>query len=285
MKTTLFVLLFTSVALFAETEEQITKRYAVGGKGKIVMDVDFGSIVVRTNDTQEVVVEVVRKVKRSDKTEEEEFLRQRPVTFSQDGDTIVVESRVKGKDKYRGSTRMEGHYVVRVPAQFQARVKTAGGPVEVTDLAGDVEAHTSGGALKFAHLRGALVGKTSGGDINVSDCQAGAKINTSGGRIFVEDVIGKIDGSTSGGSITAKLSAPVANEVKLETSGGNVTLQVPATSAFDLDASTSGGVVSSALPVEGANKKKRTQLKGAVNGGGKAIVLRTNGGNVQVKSL
>ena len=44
MKPTLIVLLAGSLAAYAETEEQINKEFAVQPHGKIVVDVDFGSI-------------------------------------------------------------------------------------------------------------------------------------------------------------------------------------------------------------------------------------------------
>src|ERR1051325_7029050 len=59
------------LAVCAETEEQINKRFAVQPGGKVVVDVDFGSIDVSTNATGEVTVDVYRKVSRRSKPSEE----------------------------------------------------------------------------------------------------------------------------------------------------------------------------------------------------------------------
>src|SRR5437879_2254792 len=85
MKLTLALLFAGCLVVCPETEERINKRFAVRPGGKLVVDVDFGSIDVNTNATGEVVVDVVRKVSRRNKSEEEAFLRERPVTFSEDG--------------------------------------------------------------------------------------------------------------------------------------------------------------------------------------------------------
>ena len=119
----------------------------------------------------------------------------------------------------------------------------------------------------------------------MTDCQGPMSVHTSGGSIDIENAVGKVDADTSGGNVAARFAAPVADDVTLKTSGGNVTMRVPEKSAFDLDASTSGGSVSSDLPVTTSGKPKRTHLKGPVNGGGKEVVLRTSGGNIQVKKL
>jgi hypothetical protein len=323
MKPTLIVLLASCLSVCAETEEQINKSFAVQPGGKLVVDVDFGSIEVNTNVSSEVIVEVVRKVARSTKADEEAFLGDRPVTFSQDGNTVKITSRVKTKlgNWWKGNQRTEGKYIITVPAPFSAQLKTAGGGVTVNDLAGDVKAETSGGGFRFARLHGTLDAETSGGAIRVTDCEGPLKVHTtggsievaggsgsldggtsggrvtvkefrgparvesSGGGITIENVTGKVDGSTSGGSISARFASPLSEAIKLETSGGGVTLRVPDNSAFDLDASTSGGGVNSEIPVAITGKAAHSHLKGPVNGGGKPVVLRTSGGSINVRKI
>jgi len=90
MKLTLSLLLLTAFATVAATEEQLNQRFTVQSEGKLVVDVDIGSIDVTTHATGEVVVEVWRKVTRRTKADEEEFLRDHPVTFRQDGNTVTI---------------------------------------------------------------------------------------------------------------------------------------------------------------------------------------------------
>ncbi len=313
-------LIVLPVALQAATEEQINKKFDVKSGGAIVVDVDFGSIEVGTNATSEVLVDVWRKIGRGSKSDEEKFLKENPVNFTQDGDTVRISAKTKKSSwSLLGRNSNEAKYKITVPAKFNARLGTAGGGIEVDDLTGDVKAETSGGGLHFARLHGPLKGDTSGGGIHVLGCEGKLKINTSGGGIEVVGgsgtldgetsggpvsvkrfggpmhvetsgggitilgATGKVEASTSGGAINAELAAPVSDIVKLETSGGGVTLRVPVDSTFDLDAETSAGNVHSELPVAGADKKERDHLKGPVNGGGKTIWLRTSAGSIHLK--
>ena len=323
MKPTLFVLLASAAVACATTEEQLEKQFTVQPGGKLVVSVDFGSIEVITNASNEVAINVMRKATRSSKEEEEAFLQDCPVLFSEDDNVVTISSHAKTKLKnwWHGNQRTEAKYLIRVPASFSARLKTAGGGVAVSDLSGDVNAATSGGGFRFARLQGTLEAQTSGGGIHVADCQGPLKVSTSGGGIEVaggsgslegatsggsvtvrdfrgpahvrssgggitiENVTGKIEGSTSGGSISARFNSPLSEEVNLGTSGGGVTVRVPGSSAFDLDASTSGGSVNSELPVDMPGKIPRSHLKGPVNGGGKPVVLRTSGGSIHVKKI
>jgi hypothetical protein len=149
------------------TEEQINKKFNVKPGGTVVVDIDFGGIVVGTNATSEVVVDVWRKVGRSSKSAEEKFLKDNPVNFSQDGDTVTISSHSKSKNNWFGHNSNEAKYTITVPAKFNAHLETAGGGIEVDDLTGDVKSHTSGGGLHFARLHGPLNGETSGGGIHV----------------------------------------------------------------------------------------------------------------------
>ena len=323
MKLTLFLLAFTTFAAVAATEETLTKRFTVQPEGKLVVDVDFGSIDVTTNRTSEVIVEVWRRITWRNKADEEKFLQDHPVTIRHEDNTVTVRSRCKGLGGWSGGgrSRTEAKYTITVPAQFNAQLKTSGGGIAVSDLTGEVKANTSGGGLCFARLRGPVDGGTSGGGIHVTDCEGKLKIHTSGGGIDVsggsgsldghssggsvrveafkgdarvgtsgggltiENVIGQVEGSTSGGSVSAVLPSPLPGDVKLSASGGGVTVVVPADAAFELDAWTSAGRVSSDVPVTVVGEVARHGLKGTVNGGGKSVVLRSSAGSIRLKKL
>lgn len=316
------LLLTPGLASYAATEEHLDKRFAVQPGGKLLVDVDFGSIELATNNASEVTVEVFRRVVRPTRDEEEAFLAERPVNFSPDGNTLTIYSRAnRPKETSRGTQRTEGKYVITVPSQFSAQLKTDGGTIDVSDLNGEVQANSRGGDLKFARVQGRLEGVTAGGAVRVTGCDgaqhvkssggsidvsggAGSlkgstsggavavknfrgpvEVKTAGGPINIENITGKVEGMTSGGSISAEFASPPSDDINLATSGGGVTLRVAENAAFDLDAATLAGQVSSDLPVQTAQKQSPNRLKGTINGGGKAVVLRTTAGGIQVRRL
>jgi len=284
MKLMAIAVLGVSLAAYAETEERLNKSFKAQPGGQLVVDVDFGSIEVTPSDGSEITVDVLRKIHRGDKAAEETFLKDRPVTISQDGNTLTVRSRGESKTwSWRGNQRTDGKYILKVPARFNTDVRTSGGSITLNGLTGEAKAKTSGGSIKAAELRGSLDAHTSGGSIRANDVEGPIAVKTSGGSIDIANAKGKVEASTSGGSVSASFESPITDEVQLKTSGGGVTLKVPETSAFDLDASTSGGSVSSDLAVKTDGKPKRTSLRGPVNGGGKSVVLRTSGGSVKIK--
>jgi hypothetical protein len=325
MKLTLLLLTLTSCVALAATEESTNKNFQVSPGGRLLVDVDFGSIDVTTNSTDAVTVNAWRKVTRDSAEEEQNYLSDNPVVIVQDGNIVTIRAHSKTKEKFnwfKGSkNRNEGKYIIQVPAQFNAQLNTSGGGIAASDVTGEVKADSSGGGLQFARLHGPLNGDTSGGGIRVTDCEGPIKIDTSGGGIEVtggagtlngdtsggsitvknfkgpasvdtsgggitiENVRGMVKGETSGGSIHAVLLSPVPGDVSLETSGGGVTVKVPADAAFNLDAEASGGGVHCDLPVTVQGKRERDELKGQVNGGGPVVHLETSGGGVHVEKL
>jgi DUF4097 and DUF4098 domain-containing protein YvlB len=316
--------LFSVSSALASTEESIHKDFAVKPGGHLVVDVEWGAILVSTNGKSAVIVDAERKIGRSSEKDELAYLNENPIQFSQSGDTLTITCRRKSNSNSNwnlfGKNKNEGTYTISVPAEFSAQLNTAGGRIQVEDLHGKVVANTSGGSLKFGRLNGPLDGNTSGGGIHLADCQGKIKIKTSGGGIEVNggsgsldgstsggsvtvkrfegatrvatsgggitltDVVGMVDGQTSGGSINAQLPTAVKESVRLSTSGGGVTLRLPENSAFDLDAETSAGGVHCDLPIAHSGKPSN-HLKGPVNGGGKSVSLRSSAGSIRVLKL
>lgn len=306
----------------AATDERVTKEFSVGAGGRLVLKVDFGALEVTTNAASAVRVEVYRKVTASTEQKEKDFLAERPIRMEQDGGEVTVESSRTGLGAgfHWGRVRTEATYRIQVPPDCTLDLQTAGGSIQVQDVAAVVRAKTSGGSLKFVRVQGDLVGLTSGGSISLQDCQGDQRVETSGGRIEVtggggtlkggtsggsirvarfggparvatsggsislEAITGEIRAETQGGSVKAVLSdAVLSGPVSLSTSGGSVSLTVPPEAAFALDAVSSGGGVRSELPVDSAEKPKRSSLSGTVNGGGPEVRLRTSGGSILVK--
>jgi len=321
--TALLFLIGASFAAQAATEEKLHKLFPAQPGGTVVVEVDFGTIDISTNATSEVVVDVWRKIGRRKKADEETFLRDNPVEFSQEGKTVTIHSHGKANRSWSlfGRNENDAKYTITVPAQFNAQIKSGGGGVRVVDLTGEVKAQTGGGGLSFARLHGPLSGETGGGGIKAGDCegainfrtggggievtggsgslsgstgggsvsvrnfQGSAHVTAGGGGLTIENVSGGVDASTGGGSIKAVLPSEVADSVKLSTGGGGISVSVPGTAAFNLDAKTAGGSVSTDLAVAVTGKMERGRLEGPVNGGGRTVQLRSGGGGIQLRKL
>ena len=68
-------------------------------------------------------------------------------------------------------------------------------------------------------------------------------------------------------------------DVDLVSSAGSIELSAPADAAFNVEAEASVGSVSNDLPIV-ASRSERDDLRGAINGGGKSVILRSSAGSI-----
>ncbi|MEP6686121.1 MAG: hypothetical protein ABJB22_05030, partial [Verrucomicrobiota bacterium] len=170
---TLCILITTALTASALTEEKINETRAAKAGGKLVVDVDFGTIELVPGDNDKVVINAYRKIEISSKEKEEEYLRAAPVTITTDGATITVRATRKDNHldwNWHGNSNMNAHYTIHVPASFNAELETAGGDISAKNLTGNIKAETSGGDLKFGLLHGSLDAQSAGGDIEIAAC-------------------------------------------------------------------------------------------------------------------
>ncbi len=318
---TLFTL--TAVTAFAEVEDKITKSFTIQPGGQLVVAVDRGAIEIKTADRDSVDIEVKRKVGGS-KTKAEQTLKDHVVTTTQDGNKIEVHAKLEGEKTsglFGRSPELQVSFIITVPRKFDVDLKTAGGSVKVTELAGKVAAASSGGSLNFSKIEGPLSGHTSGGSITVAGCKGKVEISTSGGSlnlgeiegdvtaktsggaihadrltgksvvktsggsIEVTGIKGSMEAATSGGSISAELIEQPIGDCSFKSSGGGITVTLGEKLAVDVDLRTSGGRVSSDFPVVSVvqGEQKKNELHGKINGGGPLVAANTSAGSVRLQ--
>jgi DUF4097 and DUF4098 domain-containing protein YvlB len=159
---------------------------------------------------------------------------------------------------------MSVSYKVQVPRQVALDVTNSNGALAVTGTQGNTQLETSNGALTVHGVSGDMTLKTSNGHISVAGSE------------------GTVKAETSNGGIDAELTRYSGHELSFETSNGAVSIRLPRDARFTVDAETSNGGVRSDFPVDGGKPGKHS-LKGAVNGGGPTLHIRTSNGGVHIK--
>lgn len=261
--------LATSFAL-AGAENVINKSFQVQPGGKLIVELDRGSIEVATAEFGTVNVEIARKAGGS-QSQAEEILKDHVVTIGQNGDTVEVSGKYTGPKSsgwfgwFRRAPDLKVTCRVTVPRKFDVDLKTAGGSIGVAGLTGKSEAHTSGGSIKFEKMEGPILARTSGGSITIATCRGPVDVSTSGGSLRFSHIDGDLTGHTSGGSIHAddlvgrcvvKTSggsievSDVKGQVEAGTSGGGVSVRLLEQPTGDCSFTTSGGSITVALPAD-----------------------------------
>ncbi len=130
----------------------------------------------------------------------------------------------------------------------------------------------------------ALDAKTTNGDIAVTGVEGKIAARSTNGRVQVEKAADDVEARTTNGGVNVKLSTVKKDgRVSLRTTNGSVRLIMPADANAEIDASTVNGSVSTDFPVEVSGKFVGKRIRGAVNGGGGMIELKTVNGSIHIK--
>src|SRR5687767_4097786 len=103
-----------------ETEDHLQKSFNVSPGGKLIMDVNVGSIEVSASDRKDVAIEVFRKVEArgfGGADREKAELQKHEVTFTQEGNNVTVRAQ-RQKDAPRvNNMSLNFRYVISVPTK------------------------------------------------------------------------------------------------------------------------------------------------------------------------
>jgi hypothetical protein len=223
---------------FATSEDIVQRHLSAGAGGKLIVDVDFGTVDVAAGADNQVVINARRIVDAEDQAEEKEFVAAAPITVSQEGNTTTLRSRSNREWHWtRPNVRMDARYLVHVPRNFNGDIHTGGGSIAVKELTGELKADTAGGLLDLKSVRGPIDCHTRGGDVKLADCEGAMKVRTNGGRIDSLGGNGSLNAQTNAGAVSIRT---FAGQVETASNGGRMDLR---DIAGPLQARTSGGAI------------------------------------------
>ncbi|HEX7150804.1 MAG TPA: DUF4097 family beta strand repeat-containing protein [Thermoanaerobaculia bacterium] len=126
--------------------------------------------------------------------------------------------------------------------------------------------------------------ENTNGSINLDGVSGKMQLETTNGRIEVLRCAGSIEAATTNGGIKAELlTATKGQPLRFETTNGRISVTLPASFAADVDAATSNGSVTTDLPVS-TTRVGKDSLRGAINGGGTPLRLRSTNGSIEIRA-
>jgi len=135
----LFLLAVAVSTAAALTEENVSQTLDGAPGGRLIVDVDFGTIDVSSGPDDKISVVAHRKIDSDSDAQEKEYFASTPVSVTKNGDVVKVRARRQNKDKnlnWSGRCNMDARYTVRVPKAFNSELRTGGGTIMVADESG-----------------------------------------------------------------------------------------------------------------------------------------------------
>ena len=286
--TLIIISAFSSMELAADDARLLFEKTLQTEPGKeLVTSLIAGGVIVSTWTNNEVNV----KVYGNDEAEE------KVIFIAENTETGV---KVEGKKKESGNFK---HLTLRVevivPQNYNVKLFSSGGSLEVNNLKGKIEANTSGGNIKIENTNGNIEAYTAGGNISIETSNGDITASTSGGKILINGFNGNVDASTAGGDINltgteGKIAASTAGGnirldytgknmgIDLSTLGGNITATLPFDFNADADIGTLAGKVRCDFAQVETKNKIYSYVKAKFNGGGEDFKCTTSAGNITI---
>jgi len=229
------------------------KSFNISPGKNLLVEISSGDVKVTYWDKDEVYIKIFGNENAMEK-----------MNFNMEGTEEMI--KITGKKKSSISSwfsNMNVEVEIKVPAQFNLDISTAGGDIKCGGITGEAELNTSGGDIWADKFSGIMNASTSGGNIFLFCNNAQINAETSGGDIMLE-----YEGENKG--------------IDLSTSGGDIEVKVVKEINASMELSTSGGDVSCSLNMSNVKKSSGSRLIGDLNGGGQKLSAHTSGGDITV---
>jgi hypothetical protein len=162
------------------------------------------------------------------------------------------------------------------------RASTGSGSITADRIGGALHANSGSGSIHAAGVTGAITAKTGSGGIDVTQTGSGeVDVSSSSGSVRLQGVRGGVRASTSSGGLT--IQGELSGDWRLSTASGQLTVDLPPSQRFDLDANTTSGRIDVDFPVTVTGTIGRRSLRGAVQGGGPLLHVRTASGGISIR--
>ena len=255
----------------ATAAARFTDRAPAAPGGRLAVALERGSVRIVSHDRPEVRVEAdVRGLGASS------------VHFRLERESAGLRLRVETDEWLRflsggPSVRVR----IRVPRAYSVDVATVGGPIEVIALRGDVVARSRGGEIHVANVEGRVDLVTSNGRIQITAIRGRLRARSVGGWIAISDVRGPVEAATGDGQIRI---GGVIGAVDARSRGGPIALSLPARARADVDARTRSGRIHVEPGVALRGDVGPRHARGAINGGGDPLLLRSAAGHITLRA-
>ena len=291
-----------------EGRDEIEKTFQVRPGGILNFDADIANVEIVTGDSDRVRVEYTLEFKVKTAPEATDLQQKLSIEMGQtdvtttnvDANTVKVVVRFADDRNQTLRNKVRLDFRITMPRKFNLDLRT-GGSAKVDDLDGTVEASTlggsltlgtvtgpvkatsKGGSLSVGDVGGDLEGRASGGSVKAGRVNGKALAVAEGGTVSIEEAAELVEATANGGSVKASISKPPRAACKITANAGSIDLQLPASAAVTVDAACTAGSIASEFAVAGSGGGEQTRLKGDINGGGPALVLRATAGSIHLR--
>jgi DUF4097 and DUF4098 domain-containing protein YvlB len=263
------------------------KRFSVSGTPDLSLTTFDGSVVIRSWDKPEVLVEIEKRA--SDKSMADAI----KVRVEQSGNAITIEVKKPdgGQPAFGFKVSPSARIVASVPRRCNIVARSEDGSMTIERVDGTIELRTGDGSVSGTEIAGSLRVHTGDGTLRFDDVSGSVDLDSGDGGVRVSGKLQSVKLQTGDGSVELRADegSSMATDWEIRTGDGGLRLELPERFSGSLDAVTGDGTVlvrGFGEPTGGArDDQSRSEIKRPLNAGGRLLRLRSDSGAIVVKTI
>ncbi len=257
--------------------ERFERTVPLPADGSVSLHNIAGDIEINTWGRGEVRIEAMKVSKAS--TAEQARANAEEVTIDVRTEGKQVEIETKYPEGSHRNLNVSVEFKLTVPEAASLDTGSVSGSVRLAGLRGNAELNSVSGDVQADQVGGTLHAKSVSGNVRISEVSQEATAESVSGAVEVRGVGGKTHAKSVSGDVTVEHSD---GPVSAESLSGDVNVIEAGNAGLDVDASTFSGQIKTDFNLASNSSDHDKHVRGAVNGGGKSLRLRSFSGTVSV---
>ena len=271
-------------------EKTLHHAFPARADGCFTLDADSGSITVGPGEGDEIQVDVTVATQALDEAVARELQESVVVEFLTTGTGPLVRSRAAKAERsawnfWRRKGQVELTFAVTIPYRQDLVINSVAGDVEITRIQGNVRVYLGAGAIHVGAVTGRVSVETGSGPIEVRQVGERVIARSNAGNIKLLQIGDAIEVTTGAGEVSAEIVRQPTTDSRITTSTGGVSIDLAETVGLYLDATTRIGGVMTRPPSAVRASPLGGSICAPINGGGPRLTVRTDVGEVFVRSF
>jgi len=257
--------------------ERFERTVPLAANGSVSLRNVAGDIEINTWGRGEVRIEAL-KVSRA-ATQEQARANADEVTIDVTAEGKQVEIETNYPEGRHRNLNVSVEFKLTVPEAASLETGSVSGSIRLAGLRGDAELNSVSGEVQADQIGGTLRAKSVSGNVRVTEVSQQATGESVSGGVEIRGVGGETRAKSVSGHVTVEQSD---GAVTAESLSGDVAVIEAGNAGLDVDASTFSGQIKTDFNLAGNGSGPDKHVRGAVNGGGKSVRLRSFSGTVSV---
>ena len=249
----------------AKYEKTIKLQAPLEAGSTVKAQTSYGSITAQGADVSDCNVIAKICVRAPSEEEAAEIAEQIKIQLKPNGKTLTIKA---DKPHVKNNRSISISYQITVPEQTSIECNSLYGALKLSNLNGNINAHTSYGSIDCTNIDGQI------------------RLNTSYGRVICGGIISdELKVNSSYGNISIGYSGKASAEIRAEvgTSYGSIDFAAPSGFTGQVELATNHGSIKTDLPITVKGKISNKRINGTIGKGNGMLNLKTSFGSIKIK--